>query len=193
MTQIIERQPSDLAYLDIDPSLPNIDTNLDPLLLNEPFLLPSEKMGKTVEKAKSGDLEAMGELYLFFFPRIQTYALNRLNRIEDSEDVASEVMYKMISKLDTYQDRGFPFGSWVFRIASNEVVSHTRKIKRQITIERTAREDPSHPWSQVTFQDKYPDPYQSQKIKEAVNALPNEQRKVAKESNCYEIWKSRIN
>ena len=49
-------------------------------------------------------------------------------------DVTSVTFMKAMSKIHMYEDRGFPFSSWLYRIASNEVVMHFRRTKRNAEI-----------------------------------------------------------
>ena len=55
------------------------------------------------------------------------------------EDITGEVcsltFLKAMSNLEKYEDRGFPFSSWLYRIASNEVNQYFRKNKKNITVE----------------------------------------------------------
>ena len=55
------------------------------------------------------------------------------------EDITGEVcsltFLKDMSNMEKYEDRGFPFSSWLYRIASNEVNQYFRKNKKNITVE----------------------------------------------------------
>lgn len=84
-----------------------------------------------VEQAQSGDQEALGTLYTFYFPRVYRYVAGRVRSTQDAEDVTEEVFLKLVANLKKFEWRGLPFGAWVFRIARNEVVSHARRQRRR--------------------------------------------------------------
>ena len=84
-----------------------------------------------VERAKSGDRDALGDLYSFYFPRVYRYVAGRVWSTEDAEDVTEEIFLRVVANLERYQWRGLPFGAWIFRIARNEVVSHARRQRRR--------------------------------------------------------------
>jgi RNA polymerase sigma factor (sigma-70 family) len=71
-----------------------------------------------VEKAKQ-DTSAVGELYELYFPRVYAFVAAKVNDQSDAEDVVSTAFMKIVEFLPSYQDRGLPFGAWVFKIARN--------------------------------------------------------------------------
>lgn len=94
-------------------------------------LAPDFDERTAVEKAKSGDHEALSTLYTFYFPRVYRYVAGRVRSTQDAEDVTEEVFLRLVANLKRYEWRGLPFGAWVFRIARNEVVSHVRRQRRR--------------------------------------------------------------
>jgi len=88
-----------------------------------------------VERARSGDQQALGELYDLYFPRIYRYMLARTGNPAEAEDVTEEVFIKVLGGIGGFQWRQAPFAAWLFRIARNQLVSHTRKngARRQET------------------------------------------------------------
>ena len=84
-----------------------------------------------IERAQSGDQEALGALYAFYFPRVYRYVAGRVRSTQDAEDVTEEVFLRIVKNLRRFEWRGLPFGAWVFRIARNEVVSHARRQRRR--------------------------------------------------------------
>jgi RNA polymerase sigma-70 factor (ECF subfamily) len=67
------------------------------------------------------------QIYLFIFKRVQDEAL--------AGDVCQEAMLKAWTNLPKYEDRGFPFSAWLYRIASNEVNLFFRGQKKMMTVE----------------------------------------------------------
>src|SRR5437763_3873283 len=85
-----------------------------------------------VERARTGDREAFGELYEHFCSKIYNYLYYHLNgRTHLAEDLTEEVFVKMIEKFHTYRDRGLPFSAWMFRIAHNHLIDYLRAQPKQ--------------------------------------------------------------
>lgn len=62
---------------------------------------------------------AFGELYKRYLSRVYGYIRSRLPNDEEAADVTAQVFLKAWHAFPRYQDRGFPFVSWLFRIARN--------------------------------------------------------------------------
>lgn len=90
-----------------------------------------------VDRARSGEQQALGELYDAYLPRLYRYCLSRVGNETDAEDLAEEIFLKVMRSLHTFkwQPAGLgahsgeriPFGAWLFRIAHNHVVSFHRR------------------------------------------------------------------
>jgi RNA polymerase sigma-70 factor (ECF subfamily) len=55
----------------------------------------------------------------------------QMGDVQAAEDLASDVMLKMIESIQSYKFRGLPFGAWVFRIARNRLIDLHRRRKRR--------------------------------------------------------------
>jgi RNA polymerase sigma-70 factor (ECF subfamily) len=128
-----------------------------------------------VERARSGDQQALGELYDLYFPRIYRYMLARTGNPAEAEDVTEEVFVKVLGGISGFQWRQAPFAAWLFRIAHNQVVSYARKngARRHDT-----------PLS-ASIADRVPDPLVRvedrlffEQILDVARALPQAQREV---------------
>jgi len=53
---------------------------------------------------------------------------------EQAHDVASQVFIKAIKNLSKYEDRGVPFGSWLYRIAKSELYQSYREMQSNRTV-----------------------------------------------------------
>jgi RNA polymerase sigma-70 factor (ECF subfamily) len=84
-----------------------------------------------VGRAASGDPEAFRTLYEDFAPRLYRFALFRVRTPSDAEDLVQRVFVKMIEALPRYEERGLPFGAWVFRLARNAVIDFERTRRPQ--------------------------------------------------------------
>lgn len=84
-----------------------------------------------VRRAQSFDNDAIHKLYEKYFPKIYNYAFMQMGDVQAAEDLASDVMLKMIESINKYTFRGLPFGAWVFRIARNRLIDLHRRRKRR--------------------------------------------------------------
>jgi len=84
-----------------------------------------------VQRAQRHDEAAVQALYETYYPKIYNYAFMQMGDIHAAEDLASDVMLKMIESLHKYTFRGLPFGAWVFRIARNRLIDLHRRRKRR--------------------------------------------------------------
>jgi len=87
-----------------------------------------EQEKQLVERAKK-DAEAFSELYDEYYSKIFGYVLRRTASIEIAQDVTSEVFFKALKNLPQFRWVGFPFSSWLYRIATNEIANYFRKSK----------------------------------------------------------------
>lgn len=80
---------------------------------------------------------AFGPLYEKYHAAIFRFVLRRTADETLAADLCSDVFLKALSNLHKYKDRGLPFSSWLYRIASNEVNSFYRsqKKRRVVSIE----------------------------------------------------------
>ena len=80
-----------------------------------------------VDRARSGDQQALAELYDLYFPRIYRYMVARTGDPTEAEDVTEDVFVKMLGAIGAFEWREVPFAAWLFRIARNQLVSYARK------------------------------------------------------------------
>jgi RNA polymerase sigma-70 factor (ECF subfamily) len=55
----------------------------------------------------------------------------QMGDVQAAEDLASDVMLKMIESIGSFKFRGLPFGAWVFRIARNRLIDLHRRRRRR--------------------------------------------------------------
>jgi RNA polymerase sigma-70 factor (ECF subfamily) len=84
-----------------------------------------------VQRAQALDETALATLYSTYYPRIYNYAFLQLGDVQAAEDLASEVMLKMLESIQKYRFKGAPFSAWVFRIARNRIIDVHRRRKRR--------------------------------------------------------------
>jgi len=89
-----------------------------------------ENEAELVERAKTDD-QAFTILYDFYFPKIYGYIYKRVGNFDLAEDLVSATFLKVFTNLGGYNQRGYSFGAWVYRIATNNLIDHYRKAGRK--------------------------------------------------------------
>jgi RNA polymerase sigma-70 factor (ECF subfamily) len=90
-----------------------------------------------VEEAKK-DSSRFAALYKKYYAPIYLFILKRVESEDIADDITSQVFLKALTNLSKYKDMGFPFSSWLFRIARNEMYDmyHKQKIQMVVSIEK---------------------------------------------------------
>ena len=90
-------------------------------------VVPAELERATVDRARTGDQQALADLYDWYMPRVYRYAVARIGNVAEAEDLTEEVFLKMLGAIGEFRWRDVPFSSWLFRIAHNHVATHFRR------------------------------------------------------------------
>ena len=96
----------------------------------------SEKLTESelIALAKT-DSKYFGVLYDIYFDQIFRFVFKRLGGKEHTAgDITQQTFIKAMANIQKYEDRGFPFSSWLYRIAQNEVSMFFRKEKKTHTV-----------------------------------------------------------
>lgn len=80
-----------------------------------------------LDRVRTGDREAVAELYLTYAGRVERCAARILDDPQDAQDVTHEVFVKLMTRMDRYERRSVPFGAWLMRVAHNEAIDHRRR------------------------------------------------------------------
>jgi RNA polymerase sigma-70 factor, ECF subfamily len=84
-----------------------------------------------IARAKAGDPDAISGLYERYAPQIRRYIASRLGDPILAEDICGDVFVKVLESLDRYEDRGWPFSAWLYRIAYARTVDVLRQARRR--------------------------------------------------------------
>ncbi len=95
--------------------------------------LAPEAVEELVRRAQKGDSAAFAGLYEAFYGKIFRYILFKTGDNVEAEDLAEEVFLRMLESIDSFKWQGYPFSSWLFRIAHNLIIDYYRKKGRQKT------------------------------------------------------------
>jgi RNA polymerase sigma-70 factor, ECF subfamily len=78
--------------------------------------------------------DAFGELYERYVNKIYNYIYYRTGSAADAEDLTARVFMRALQNIDGYEDRGYAFSAWLYRIAHNLVANWHRDNSRRPTI-----------------------------------------------------------
>ena len=119
-------------------------------------------------EAAQRDPGRFGELYDLHFGRVYAFVARRVSDRSGAEDLTSEVFHHALANLPRFEWRGAPFGAWLFRIASNAIADHYKRVARETG-------DP------VSVEPAQPPPEGVERrasLYRAVEELPEDQRRV---------------
>lgn len=109
---------------------------------------PPEKAGATVQaeehllvEAAQGDPAKFDALYELHFERVYGFIAGRVRDRATAEDLTSEVFYKALANLKSYEWRGVPFVAWLLKIAANAIIDRLQRASR----EHPLMDDPHDP------------------------------------------------
>ena len=91
-----------------------------------------------VRRAVGGDAEAFGDLYVRYLDDIYRYVFYRVGNEKRAEDLTEQVFLSAWEAIGDYEPRGYPFSSWLYRIAHNAVVDHHRTRKDESPLDAVA-------------------------------------------------------
>ncbi len=139
-----------------------------------------EQAKQYLARYREGDIEALGQLVELYRRPLYGFILRMTEGCGDPDEVFQEVWFRVIKKLHLFKDKNFL--GWIFRIAHNLVVDHSRMRKR---FTRLKMEDSKEDVIARVIQDPGPGPdtvFGNQdmglRIRAALEKLPEEQKEV---------------
>lgn len=95
-----------------------------------------ERNKKNVDAYLAGDTAAVGRLYEDNYNYVKTALNAKLkNRAEVAEDLAQDVMIKMMNNLGSFKNTENLFRSWLTSIVNSVFIDYTRKSKKSLSYE----------------------------------------------------------
>ncbi len=85
---------------------------------------------ETVDRSKKNP-SAFGPLYEKYFDRIFNFIYSQTDDEALTADLCSQTFLIALDNVHKFEFRGVPVSAWFYKIASNEVNKHYRKIKSQ--------------------------------------------------------------
>lgn len=88
-----------------------------------------------IDQTLAGRPEAFGELVLKYQDRLFNMVFHVVGHAEDARDIVQEALVQAFIKLETFR-RESEFYTWLYRIAFNTAVSHQRRRRPTVSMER---------------------------------------------------------
>lgn len=82
-----------------------------------------------------GEASAFGLLYDRYQPQIYRFIYLKVGHREEAEDLTHQVFLKSWNSISGYKFQNFPFSSWLYRVARNQIIDHYRTKKDNFSIE----------------------------------------------------------
>ena len=131
-----------------------------------------------IEKAQTGDSACFGHLYDHYMTPIYRFIALKVGTRQEAEDLAHEVFISAWQKLPTYQAQGFPFSSWLYKIARNRVIDYYRTKKTHLSIDDEIATNEDMFGVQSEIDEALDMGLDIAAVKEAMQQLTGEQREV---------------
>lgn len=135
-------------------------------------MLPDE--AALAKRASEHDQAAFAQLYNAYVEKIYKYIYYKVGNAPDAEDLCEQVFLKAWEAIGRYTWCGYPFSSWLYKLAHNLVVDHYRTRRESVplhTVLATGDEpvDPQNALRQTL---------QAEELRQAMAQLTVEQRQV---------------
>ncbi|MCI4667345.1 MAG: RNA polymerase sigma factor [Bacteroidia bacterium] len=138
----------------------------------QPLFNPLEKNAHLIELCKKGDRRAEHQIYQKYLRAMSRVALRITGDEMEAEDVIQEAFVRAFRNLTNFKGEA-TFGAWLKRIVVNTSINHVKRRKAEFV--------PLEPERLEVVEDyvpRYVSTYTMEKIKEAVEMLPDGYRTV---------------
>ncbi|HEX2467338.1 MAG TPA: sigma-70 family RNA polymerase sigma factor [Solirubrobacterales bacterium] len=127
------------------------------------------RLRRVIARAQDGDRGALHDLYERYASNVFSYVRTIVHDEHEAEDVTQHVFTKLLTRIDSYEERSVPFAAWLLRIARNCAIDHVRS-NRAICCEDVAAVD-RRAYDEIAADRRHA-------IEEALRSLPDGQRRV---------------
>lgn len=86
-----------------------------------------------IENSKANP-QCFEPLYVKYYELILKFVYKRVESFDDTKEIVAIVFTKALTNISKYKDQGFPFSSWLYRIAINEINQFYRDTKKMRAI-----------------------------------------------------------
>ncbi len=138
--------------------------------------LDQKPESELISLACVGNADAFGVLYEKYIDQIYNYIYFRTSNGKDAEDICSRVFIRALNHIERYEDRGYPFSAWLYRIAHNLVVNWYRDKERSEEISLT-EEYPS-PAMNGSVEDRIENEDERETLLQIIRDLPEDRKEL---------------
>lgn len=82
------------------------------------------------------------EMYQEYFPKIYNYIFYRVLSREETEDIVSDIFFKVAKNAKAFDRNKASFKTWIFTIAQNTLTDHYRKKRLKVVSYEQAGTEP---------------------------------------------------
>jgi RNA polymerase sigma-70 factor (ECF subfamily) len=90
---------------------------------------------KLIQRAIKGGTSAFGSLYDYYQPKIYRFVLVKVGRREEAEDLTHQTFLNAWQNISGYKHMCFPFSSWLYKIARNQITDYYRAKRDNTSID----------------------------------------------------------
>lgn len=94
-----------------------------------------------IKQAQKGDSHSFGVLYDHYVAQIYRFVYVKVSHKHEAEDLTHEIFLKAWQHINSFNDKGHPFSSWLYQIARNRIIDYYRTKKETIDIELIREND----------------------------------------------------
>jgi len=129
-----------------------------------------------VAKIQQGDQEAFSQLYDEFADRIYKFIRLKVSDNEQAEDLLQEIFVKAWQGCKKLELKGLNFSAWLYRVASNTINDHYRKVYRR---PQTVELDPAYNLAGTDDTEKLTeDSFEADSIRKVIDELPENYKQI---------------
>ena len=126
------------------------------------------------QRASTHDQQAFAELYNAYVDKIYKYIYYKVGNAPDAEDLCEQVFLKAWEAIGRYTWCGYPFSSWLYKLAHNIVVDHYRTRRDTTPLSEVSVSSPEL----VDPENMLRKMLDVAELREAIGQLTGEQRQV---------------
>ncbi len=125
------------------------------------------------ERAAKRDRQAFGKLYDLYVDKIYKYIYYKSGRTDEAEDLTAQVFLKAWEAIENYKWEGYPFSTWLYRIAHNMMIDYYRTHRETFPLDTARTKESSLDPFQSAIQS-----ITSDQSKSALHHLTHDQQRV---------------
>lgn len=129
-----------------------------------------------IKRFKNGDVQGYNEIVRKYQQQVYWVIRKIVQDHDETDDITQEVFIKVYSALKDFREESNLF-TWLYRIATNYAINHTRKVKVRNTISVEVVKEELHSTEKRT-DELMDDETRRKALEEAIETLPAQQRAV---------------